>query len=469
MIPKTLQMIPKTLLRLLMLTLCATMLMPSKSEGDEAHRHISVYEAYYPHTHSESEDGEAHNISNHIKQGKDKFSAGDYAGAIADFDTAAKITPRHPEAYYYRASAKFEWGKDQQETEALEHAKANYRAAIEDYTQVITLDPEIPGSYVFGGSVHLRLGDWAEGEANWEQAKHHYAAVNKMGRELTDLDSENSSGWRTRGIANLKLGILAIDQGDVEHAQIYYENSLDAYHQTIALNPENPMASVTRGNVYIHLGILEMTRANFHEAKRYYQSAIQDSRQATLAAPTMEYALFLSVPLNAAYIKLGEAEVALGNIEEGQSHYELATDSLGAITFLGQGGIAAADAYEYLAVGKLKFGESDARLGNVQQAEEHYREALEACRQLIAFVPKKAKAFYIQGLVKAALSDYTGAISDFERVITLQPDHALAYYARGLAKQALGQHDTAASDFAKARGLNAYVDKLYPFTNGGEE
>ena len=46
---------------------------------------------------------------------------------------------------------------------------------------------------------------------------------------------------------------------------------------------------------------------------------------------------------------------------------------------------------------------------------------------------------------------------------------ALAYYAQGLAKQALGEHDAAAFDFAKARTLNPDIEKLYPFSNGGEE
>ena len=62
-----------------------------------------------------------------------------------------------------------------------------------------------------------------------------------------------------------------------------------------------------------------------------------------------------------------------------------------------------------------------------------------------------------------------GAISDFARVIVIKSDHALAYYAQGLAKQALGQHDAAAFDFAKAHVLNPDVEKLYRFSDGGEE
>ena len=227
-------------------------------------------------------------------------------------------------------------------------------------------------------------------------------------------------------------------------------------------------------------------------------------------APTMEYALFFSIGLNAAYIKLGDAEGALGNIQDAQSHYQLAIDSLGVTTFLGQGNIAGEAAYAYLAEGKLKLGDSETLKGNVQQAEHHYREAIADCRQLIALVPKKVSAFYTRGRAKAALSDHTGAIADFERVIAIKPDHALAYYARGLAKQAREQHDTgdgieldlrdlaalieqevnqildqditveieqdvnqglgqdtpAEADFQKAKALNPDVEKLYPFSDG---
>ena len=54
--------------------------------------------------------------SDYIEQGREKLSAGDYAGAVADFDSALQIDPERPEAYYYRATAKFELGKSQQGT-----------------------------------------------------------------------------------------------------------------------------------------------------------------------------------------------------------------------------------------------------------------------------------------------------------------------------------------------------------------
>ena len=446
----------KTLVSTLILTLCTILLIrPETAETQES-----------PTEHN----GEAHtHASDYVQRGRQHVAVGDYATAIADFDKALEITPESPAAYYYRASAKFEWGKSEQGTGNTEHAKRLYHAAIEDYTQVITLDPENPRAYIFGGMVHLRLGGVETHVGNRKQAKHHFQAVHKMGRQLTDLDPRNASGWRTRGVASLRLDVLAVDQGNVEQAQRHYDDSIEAYNQAVTLEPENPAVYASRTDVHLYRGILEMTRSDFKQAHHHYQLAIEDASQSTRMVSTMQHALFFSLSVNAAYLKLADAEVALGKTEDAHSHYQLALDSLGAMTFLGQGTIAAEGAYAYLAAGKLKLGASEALLGNIEQAEQHYRAAIADCDQLLALVPRKVKAFYTRGRAKAALGDYTGAIADFARVVTLKPDHALAYYAQGLAKQALGQDDAAEFDFAKARVLSPYVDKLYPFSIGGEE
>ena len=150
---------------------------------------------------------------------------------------------------------------------------------------------------------------------------------------------------------------------------------------------------------------------------------------------------------------------------------------------------------------------------NLPQAEQHYREAIADCDQVLTLGFQQVEAFYTRGRAKAALADYTGAISDFGNAITIKADHALAYYARGLAKQARREHDTgddmaldlgdladlieqnvgeileqdvtveiepgehlvpgedtpAEADFQQAKALNPDVEKLYPFSLGAEE
>ena len=163
-------MMLKTLVRTLILTLCAILLIrPAIADSD------------------------------YIQQGKAKLSMGDYAGAIADFESAVQIAPESPAAYYYRATAKFEQGKFEQGTRNVQQAKRLYHAAIEDYIEVITLAPEIPDAYTFGGTVHLRLATLEREAGNSQQARHHLQAVSKMGHQLTDIDPGNVSGWSTRG------------------------------------------------------------------------------------------------------------------------------------------------------------------------------------------------------------------------------------------------------------------------------
>ena len=377
-------------------------------------------------------------VSVYIEQGKEKLSAGDYAGAIADLDKALQIAPEHPDAYYARASAKFELGKSQQGQGEVEQAKRTYRSAIEDYAQVITLAPEHPGAYIFGGSVHLRLAGLADAEGDSQQAEHHYHAVHKMGSHLTDLEPENASGWRTRGAAKHHLGMLAAARGNREQAQRHYEDGIEAYTQAVAFGPANPAAYAARGEVHVSLGILEMVRDHIQQAQFHYESGIADHKQAVFLSPP-EYTTIFSPALNKARVRLGESEVARGNIEQAQFHYQAAIEgfdeAIGIDPGESLGNIAPRDVFTALvyndrAEAKHRLGASETLTGNVEQAEHHYREAIADCDQVLAAM-HKVEAFYTRGRVKAALTDYTGAIADFDAAIGIKSDYALAYYARG--------------------------------------
>ena len=498
----------KTLVSTLILTLCTILLInPETTETQEP-----------PTEHN----GAAHtHASDYVQHGREHVETGDYAAAIADFDKALQINPESPATYYYRASAKFEWGKSEQGTGNTEHAKRLYHAAIEDYTQVITLDPENPGAYIFGGMVHLRLATLERRAGNAQQARHHFQTADKMGHQLTDLDPANVSGWRTRGTANHRLGILVADSGDREQAQRYYEAGIEAYNQAIAFGPGNPSAYSQRGAVHDSLGLLEMVRNRIKQAQFHYQAAIADHKQAVRLSPP-EYATFFSGGLSWARVRLGESEVALGNIEAAQHQYRSAITDFDAAIGTASGeslvDIAPVDVFTAIAYidraeAKLRLGESEDLLGNVPQAEQYYRETITDCDQGLALGMGTVRVLYTRGRAKAALSDHTGAIADFNSVLRIRSNYALAYYARGLAKQARGEPDTgdgiqlnlgdladlleqnvgevleqdvtveieqdghrvsaqdtsAAADFQKAKTLNPDVEQLYPFSVGGGE
>ena len=63
----------------------------------------------------------------HFERGRAKYEKGDYADAIADYDTAIDVCPGYAESYYARALAKAKLG--------------NYDGTAEDFATGIELDP----------------------------------------------------------------------------------------------------------------------------------------------------------------------------------------------------------------------------------------------------------------------------------------------------------------------------------------
>ena len=391
----------KTLISILILTLCTIVLIsPEPTETQEP-----------PTEHNGAEHSQA---TDAIEQGKEKLLKGDYAGAITDFESVLERAPEDSDAYYYRASAKFEWGKSEQGTGNTEHAKRLYHAAIQDYTQVITLDPQHPGSYIFGSTVHLRLADLERSVGNSQQARHHFQVAHEMGHQLTDVHPRNvaprnASGWRTCGTAAHGLGKLAADTGDRDQAQLYYEGSIHAYNQAVSIGrlfiPENPWVYAARGAVRCSFGLLEMVRDRIEQAQLHYKSAIADQEQAVHYSHP-ESAIIFSMNLSRVRVKLGASEVALGNIQAAQQHYRAAIavfdEGIGIDPREQLVGIVSADVftgivYNDRAEAKLRLGESETLLGNVSQAEQHYREAIADCDHVLALEMNKVKAFYTRG------------------------------------------------------------------------
>ena len=204
-----------------------------------------------------------------------------------------------------------------------------------------------------------------------------------MGSQLTDVDPENVSGWRTRGVADYNLGMLAADRGDWKQAQRHYEDGIEAYTQAVAFDPENPAVYGARGELHSALGILESGSATISNK----QSSTMNRHSRIITKPwrvaSPEYATFFSTDLNMTRVKLGELEVTRGNIEQAQHQYQAAITGFDAdigivpgesFVSIDPGDVVTALVYAERAVAKLSLGESHTLTGNVEQAEQHYRE-----------------------------------------------------------------------------------------------
>src|SRR5919202_2820322 len=85
-------------------------------------------------------------------RGVDKLNAGNYQGAIADFNQALQLDPNDADTYYNRGYA--------------QHTLGNYAKAITDYTEAIRINPNFAQAYSNRGYAHYVLKNYKEAIAD---------------------------------------------------------------------------------------------------------------------------------------------------------------------------------------------------------------------------------------------------------------------------------------------------------------
>jgi serine/threonine protein kinase/tetratricopeptide (TPR) repeat protein len=221
-----------------------------------------------------------------------KYEAGDYEGAIADYNKAIAGDPSNQAAYYNRALAKRRNGdaegavldydkaielnpKDAVAFDSRGYAKATlgqYEAAIVDYNKAIELDPSQANPFNNRGNARADLGD-------------HQAAI-KDYNEAIRLDSKFAWPYNNRGLSKRQLGdtkgaIPDYDKAiqlDPEFTDAYvnrgvarsilgeHQGALADYNVAIKLNPEDALAHNNRGITKQDLGDLPGSLKDYDRA-----------------------------------------------------------------------------------------------------------------------------------------------------------------------------------------------------------
>ena len=150
----------------------------------------------------------------------------------------------------------------------------------------------------------------------------------------------------------------------------------------------------------------------------------------------------------------------MGNDAQAQSHYHA-----GLQDYTQTIARAPEDADEYVHHGyvNFQFGTLALALENTADTTIALHAAIAACNQAMALYRKDETA------LKEALAIHTEVGVHYQEAMEIRKGSGDAYYVRGLAKRALGHRAAAQADLQRAKALNPDVDKLYPFSNGGEE
>lgn len=272
-----------------------------------------------------------------------------------------------------------------------EISRGDYTGAIRAYNKAIELYPEGSDFYGGRGLVKMHLGDSEAVRGNTKQARDYYNEAIADFDEVSKVNPDTPpEAWRILGYVKTKLGESEKTNGNIEEAQTCYNEALVDFDEAIKLNLEYSAAYSNRGYVKIKLGESEAARGNVEKARRYYNEAIGDCTEA---------------------IRLNQAKHSESSLISTYMKFLLEPENT--------------DTYKNRGDAKFLLGEFEISQGNIAQAENHYRAAIE----------------------------------DYAEVINRKSDYALAYYNRGLAKQALGLQEEARADLERASELNLEIER----------
>jgi tetratricopeptide (TPR) repeat protein len=332
-------------------------------------------------------------IETYFNEGKAKFQAGDWDGAIAEFSQVLSLDPKQVVAYSNRGMAKSK--------------KADFDGAIADFTQAVSLDPRLAEAFYNRGDAKAAKNDTDGAVADYTQA--------------TNLDP--------------KLGMAFYKRGGIRTLKGDYEGAIADFTQDIAVDPNFANAYNNRGYVRRAQNDLDGAIADFTQALAinpkiagaYYNRALAKEAKADLDGAIIDYnhALDLDPKMTRAYYNRGIAKNTKNDLDGALADYNqaLTLDP------------------------KLAPALSDRAL--IKQAKGDLQGALDDFNQALTIDPKLADAYYSRGLIKEQLNDLDGAISDSSRAIDLDPKRAQPYYNRGFAKLVKGNLEGSRADLLK--------------------
>ncbi|MBD2533284.1 tetratricopeptide repeat protein [Nostoc flagelliforme FACHB-838] len=331
------------------------------------------------------------------QKGVNKYDAGNYEGAIEDFNQAIELDPQNALAYNRRGDAYYRLG--------------DYEQAQADSSQAILLNPQDANAYFDRGFAFSELNKYKEAIADYTQA--------------IKLNSKDAYAYYGRGLARAKS---KDNKGAIED-----------FSKAIALKPQYNEAYLQRGILRRRLrqrleaiqDFDKIIKNNPTDAKAYYQRGLTQSINKQKYAALKDYtdAVNINPKYIEAYLNRGDIYSDLGNKVE-------ATEDYNTILQIDPKFIAA---YIHRGIHRFSFGD-------YKGAIEDYTAALKLDANNVAAYNNRGNAYLELGNKKAANQDYS-------RAIAINANNALAYYNRGVIRTKQKNKHGAIADFKKAAKL----------------
>lgn len=350
---------------------------------------------------------------NLYERGFQKSKAGDYLGAINDFDKAIEITPNVAEFFVRRAQAKLFTGN-------IEHLLQAYS----DYSHAIKLEPQNAEALAGLGSLQIQLNpDEPDGLSNLEKA--------------AEIDPTKSSYFNI-GIAKYKL------------------NDFEGMHNAMKrfITEQNPTGEFL-GEAFYFDGLALLNLNRFSEAIESFSNAIKNR-----ASTNYLWAFFNRA---ISYCAIGELQNAIMDLT---SVLKIKPDNVDALKkrgevycHLGRYQESIADLYSALKLTPDGVPILE-ELGKTLVFAQQYQRGLEVFNKLISLQPNHSHHYQNRGTCYLALQSYNDAIDDYNRSIKLNSENAYAYYYRGLAYFYL-QNNQACQDWRRAYEMGCNEAKTW--------
>ena len=333
--------------------------------------------------------------------GEKKYEAGDFKGAIAEFEEVVELT--HSEwAYYSRGHCQY-----------YEH---NYVAAIADMDTVLRINPNNAAALRCRGSAERVLKRYSEA--------------------LDDLNKCVALG--SNDTTYLNRGILRLDLNDTTGA-------IEDYDMMVKINP-NVNSYVLRGRLKSRLKDYDGSVSDYLSARAIIPDSLDYAIETNLAwaerllynypAATEEYDKLIKRYPNKAmlYVYRGDIEKETGFDYAAVNDYKKAIH------------IEPRNPVGYKALAYYRY------------SERAYPVSITAFTKAIKVDPNNPELYFFRGEVNYLLEKDKPAIKDFTKAITLSPNYALAYRRRADAEKVLGLHKQAAADYFEATELGSFKE-----------